>query len=406
MAFGAPNANGDALAPELLFETNPLPNPLDPEAVLLPNTLVDCPLAVFPKPLDIPAPTFPNPLEVGAAAGFPSPPNENALPAGFALDAPLGLNENPVAAGFGAGALNSEEPGAVVVAGAADEAAAGVGVNENPPIGFVAAGLGAAGVAPKGEGAGAAGAAPPKGVVPKGVLVAAGTESAGLGVFDCAANANGEGLVAAVEVGAPKGETVAGAVGAAVELRAPKGEAVAAGAGAGLGFTPNPGVLDTLVVGWGANSEGAVVVAVVAARAGAGVAENKGLGASSFFGAAKENGFAAAGALIGAGAGVGSTGLGAGAARLKSDGFAAGCSVAWGVGDSVLGAVRMIAGTGAGLGTGAGVGAGAGAGADLAASAALRSLKIFNALASRSCFSQVGISLLEFIDVAGSVPIL
>lgn len=327
VVFGAPNANGDALAPALPFEPNPLPNPLDPEAVLLPNTLVDCPPGVFPNPFDDPAPTFPKPVDAGAAAGFASRPNENALPAGFALDAPLvfafpELNEKPVAAGFGAGALNSEEPEAVAVAGAEDGAAAGVGANENPPIGFVAAGLGPAGVAPKGEGAGAAAAAPPKGVVPKGVLAGAGAGSAGLGVFDCVVNPNGDGLVAAVEVGAPKGEAVAGAAGAVV-LRAPKGEAVA---GEGFGFAPNPDVLGALVAGWGANGEGVVVVAVVAAGTGAAVAENNGLGASFFFGAAKENGFAAAGVLVGAGVGEGSAGLDAGAARLNSDGFTAACA--------------------------------------------------------------------------------
>lgn len=308
MVLGAPNANGDALEPELLLAPSPLPNPLGPDAVLLPNTLVDCPPVVFPNPLDDPAPTFPNPLDAGAAAGLASPPKENMLPAGFALDAPLGfafpeLNENPLAAGFGAGAPNGEELAAVVVEGAADGAAAGVGASENPPMGFVAAGLGTAGVAPKGKGAADT---PPKGVEPKGVLAGAG--SAGLTVFDGAENANGEGLFAAVEAGAPKAKALAGAAGTAAILGALKVGAMGVGAGEGLGFIPNP---DAPVADWGANSEGAAVVAVVAVGAGAGVAENKGLGASSFFAAANENKFAGAGAAAGVGAGAGSAGLGA-----------------------------------------------------------------------------------------------
>lgn len=241
MVFGAPNANGDALGPELLFE----PNAFDPEALLLPNTLVDCPPFAFPNPLDDATPVFPNPLDAGAAAGLASPPNENALPAGFAFAAPLAfafpeLNENPLLVGFGAGTPNGEEVEAAVVEGAADGATAGVGANENPPIGFVAAGLGAAGVVPKGEGAAAA---PPKGAEPKGVLV--GAESAGLTVFDGAANANGEGLLSAVEAGAANDKVLAVA---ALVPGAPKGVAVGA-AGAGLGFIPSPAVPDAPVAG-------------------------------------------------------------------------------------------------------------------------------------------------------------
>lgn len=143
---------------------------------------------------------------------------------------------------------------------------------------------------------------------------------------------------------------------------------------------------------------------MVATGAGTGVAENNALGASSFFGAAKEKGFA--GAVVLAGAGVGSTDLGAGAAKLNGDGFAASCSVALGTADTAGGAAGVTAGTGVAVVAGARIVVGMGAGAALTASAALRSRKIFNALASRSCFSQVGISLLEFMDVAGSVPML
>ena len=71
--------------------------------------------------------------------------------------------------------------------------------------------------------------------------------------------------------------------------------------------------------------------------------------------------------------------------------------------ESIEGAAIVTVGIG--TGAAASVGALVGAGVALAASAFLRSLKIFNAAASFSCFSQTEIALLE-LDVGGSVPML
>jgi len=135
---------------------------------------------------------------------------------------------------------------------------------------------------------------------------------------------------------------------------------------------------------------------------GAGVAENGCLGASSFFGAANEKGAVAAGAgTVSIGLGVAKLNAGA----LGADDFSAGAAgrVTFGTMNSIDGAVTVTVGVG--TAAGAWTDKGAGAGADLAASAFLRSLKIFNAAASFSCFSQFEIALFE-LDVGGSVPML
>jgi hypothetical protein len=91
------------------------------------------------------------------------------------------------------------------------------------------------------------------------------------------------------------------------------------------------------------------------------------------------------------------------AGALGADNFSAGAAgrETFGVVDPVEGAVTVTVG----VGIAASAGTGKGVGAALAASAFLRSLKIFNAAASFSCFSQFEIALFE-LDVGGSVPML
>jgi hypothetical protein len=224
-----PNPKAEGAAPAPLFEPNPWPNPVEVALlVLLPKALVDLAPPTFPNPLD-----EPNPLIAGAE-GFVSFPNENPLAAGFVSDAPFALvaaalNENPLVLDLGAGALIREG-----AEGAGAAGAAGMGANENPPMGFVAAGLGTAGVAPKGEGAAGVALNGEEVVAevgaPNGELVVAG--AADLGAVEAVGNANDDGLLVTAEVGAPNGE------GAAVVLGAPKGDGAGAAAGAGAGAEP------------------------------------------------------------------------------------------------------------------------------------------------------------------------
>jgi hypothetical protein len=247
-----------------LFE--PLPNPVEvAPLVLLPKTFVVL-AEVFPNTFDDPTAVFPKPLVVGAT-GFVSAPNENPLVAGFVWEAPFVfafplLNENMFAAGFDTGAPNGD---GAEGAGAEDVAdgAAGVGVNVNPPMGLVAAGLGAAGVRPNGEGAGGAvpevGAAAVEAGAPKGEVVAAGA-------LDGVANENGDGLLAAAGVGAVNGEEV-------VAVGALKGGG--AGAAAGVEVVPALGAKlgkVEVLLGVGAGNNDGAGLDVLAA--GAGAAEN------------------------------------------------------------------------------------------------------------------------------------
>jgi len=240
-----PNPNAGGAAPAPLFEPKPLLNPFEEAPlVLLPKAFIGLAPPTFPNPLDEPNPP------ITGTAGFVSFPNENPPAAGFISEAPFVLvaavlNEKPLVLGLGAGVLISgaEDAGA--------DGAAGIGANENPPMGFVAAGLGAAGVAPKGEGA--------AGAVPKGEAVVAGVGApngelalvgaGGLAAAGAVGNANDDGgLLVVAGVGAPNGEEATGAV---VVLGAPKGDGAAAAAGAGVApvVAPNPKVVEVLAAG-------------------------------------------------------------------------------------------------------------------------------------------------------------
>lgn len=363
-----PNANGDEVAPfAAVLLLNPVPNPLEV----------------------VPVAVLPNPVEAGA--GLVVAPNEN-VPAGFAAVVVelLVLNENPVEAGFAAGCA----PNILVLAGAGAEAAGtvlAVEPNANPLDGFVCAGAGTAGVAPKGEGAGAEAVDPnpvDAGVVPNGealavVLVFEVAGAVGWVIVEGAPNAKGDGLAGAAgaEVGAPNGEGAA-AAGAGVALK------VGALNGEGAGALEVVFVLAGVEAD-GGNSDGVVILGAVAADAG--VAEKSGLAGSSFFGAPNEKIFEAGAGVVAA---AGSVCLGVGVKpkgdNLPLEGGAGAIDVTEEPG---VGAVTLISGAeGAGVegvgvdtagvremeGTVARAGAGLG-GALAAASAALRSLNILSA---------------------------